>query len=181
MAPVQEYPGSQTASKHAIYPFLSGSETCLRNDPLQRTDIQLTIKESFRACMLSPFNPGHRFVTLWTVACWALLSLDSSGENTGVGCHAFLQGVFPTQWLNQHLLHCFLHCGWILYHWTTREAPTLSGSLQKKTCCYHGKKKEILSTAERLHFHFSLSCIGEGNGNPLQCSRLENPRDGGAW
>ena len=34
---------------------------------------------------------------------------------------------------------------------------------------------------ERLHFHFSPSCIGEGNGNPLQCSGLENPRDGGAW
>ena len=36
-------------------------------------------------------------------------------------------------------------------------------------------------TTERLHFHFSLSCIGEGNGNPLKCSCLENPRDGGAW
>ena len=34
---------------------------------------------------------------------------------------------------------------------------------------------------ERLHFHFSVSCIGEGNGNPLQCSCLENPRDGEAW
>ena len=34
---------------------------------------------------------------------------------------------------------------------------------------------------ERLHFHFSLSCIGEGNGNALQCSCLEHPRDGGAW
>ena len=34
---------------------------------------------------------------------------------------------------------------------------------------------------ERLHFHFSLSCIGEGNGTPLQCSCLENPRDRGAW
>ena len=34
---------------------------------------------------------------------------------------------------------------------------------------------------ERPHFHFSLSCIGEGNGNPLQCSCLENPRDRGAW
>ena len=34
---------------------------------------------------------------------------------------------------------------------------------------------------ERLHFHISLSCTGEGNGNPLQCSCLENPRDGGAW
>ena len=36
-------------------------------------------------------------------------------------------------------------------------------------------------TTERLHFHFSLSCIGEGNGNPLQYSCLENPRDGRAW
>ena len=35
--------------------------------------------------------------------------------------------------------------------------------------------------AERLHFHFTLSCTGEGNGNPLQCSCLENPRDGRAW
>ena len=34
---------------------------------------------------------------------------------------------------------------------------------------------------EQLHFPFSLSCTGEGNGNPLQCSCLENPRDGGAW
>ena len=36
-------------------------------------------------------------------------------------------------------------------------------------------------TTEQLHFHFSLSCIGDRNGNPLQCSCLENPRDGGAW
>ena len=43
----------------------------------------------------------------------------------------------------------------------------------------HGVAKS--DTTEQLHFHFSLSCIGEGNGNPLQCSCLENPRDGGAW
>ena len=36
-------------------------------------------------------------------------------------------------------------------------------------------------TTERFHFHFSLSCIGEGNGNLIQCSCLENPRDSGAW
>ena len=40
---------------------------------------------------------------------------------------------------------------------------------------------EVLDTTEQLHFHFSLSCIGEGNGNPLQCSCLENPRNRGAW
>ena len=41
--------------------------------------------------------------------------------------------------------------------------------------------REELDMTERLHFHFSLSCLGEGNGNPLQCCCLENPRDGGAW
>ena len=41
--------------------------------------------------------------------------------------------------------------------------------------------REESDTTERPHFHFSLSCIGEGNRNPLQCSCLENPRDGGAW
>lgn len=40
---------------------------------------------------------------------------------------------------------------------------------------------EESDTTERLHFHISLSCIGEGNGNPLQCSCLENPRNGEAW
>ena len=40
---------------------------------------------------------------------------------------------------------------------------------------------EESDTTERLHFHFSFACIGEGNGNPLQCSWLENPRDRGAW
>ena len=42
-----------------------------------------------------------------------------------------------------------------------------------------GRKES--NTTEQLHFHFSLSCIGEGHGNPLQCSCLENPRDRGAW
>ena len=41
--------------------------------------------------------------------------------------------------------------------------------------------REESDTTEQLHFHFSLSCTGEGNGNPLQSSCLENPRDRGAW
>ena len=41
--------------------------------------------------------------------------------------------------------------------------------------------QEESEMTERLHFHFLLSCTGEGNGNPLQYSRLENPRDGGVW
>ena len=46
-------------------------------------------------------------------------------------------------------------------------------------CSPSGREK--LDMTERLHFHFSLSCFGEGNGNPLQCFCLENPRDRGAW
>ena len=55
---------------------------------------------------------------------------------------------------------------------------------------FHGRRSlmgcspwdhEESDTTEQLHFHFSLSCIGDGNGNPLQCSCLENPRDAGAW
>ena len=51
---------------------------------------------------------------------------------------------------------------------------------------HQGKMLDIyvsgfVSTSSIVHFHFSLSCAGEGNGNPLQCSCLENPRDGGTW
>ena len=46
-------------------------------------------------------------------------------------------------------------------------------------CCPWGREESEMT--EQLHFHFSLSCIGEGNGNPLQYSCLENPRDRGAW
>ena len=46
-------------------------------------------------------------------------------------------------------------------------------------CSPWGRKES--DTTERLHFQFSFSCTGEGNGNPLQCSCLENPRDSGAW
>ena len=52
--------------------------------------------------------------------------------------------------------------------------PEESGRLQSM-----GSEESDMT--ERLHFHFSLSCTGEGNGNPLQCSCLENPRDGRAW
>ena len=57
-------------------------------------------------------------------------------------------------------------------------------NIQKELDVGQLSAKHILkksNTTERLPFHFSLWCIGGGNGNPLQCSCLENPRDGGAW
>ena len=54
------------------------------------------------------------------------------------------------------------------------------GTPSNKVGCSPSGREEPDRT-EQLHFHFSLSCIGEGNGNPLQYSCLANPRDGGAW
>ena len=73
-----------------------------------------------------------------------------------------------------------------LMHWRRKWQPTpvllpgkSHGRRSLEGCSLWGRWG--LDTTERLHFHFSLSCIGEGNGSPLQCSCLENPRDGGAW
>ena len=61
----------------------------------------------------------------------------------------------------------------VLLPWKSHGRRSLVG------CSPWGRKES--DTTERLQFHFLLSCIGEGNGNPLQCSCLENPRDGGTW
>ena len=71
-------------------------------------------------------------------------------------------------------------------HWRRKWQPTpvfFPGESQGRGslvgCHLWGHKES--DTTERLHFHFSLWCIGERNSNPLQCSCLENARDGGAW
>ena len=58
--------------------------------------------------------------------------------------------------------------------------PGKSCGQRSLVSCSPWSRQESDST-EQLHFHFSLSCVGEGNDNPFQCSCLENPRDGGAW
>ena len=82
-------------------------------------------------------------------------------------------------WATSILLFTFLH-------WRRKWQPTpvfLPGESQGwgslLGCCLWGPTESDMT--EQLYFHFLLSCIGEGNGNPLQCSCLENPRDGGAW
>ena len=82
-------------------------------------------------------------------------------------------------WATSLLLFTFMH-------WRSKWQPTpvfFPGESQGRGSlvgCSPWDHEES-DTTERLPFHFSLSCIVEGNGNPLQCSCLENPRDGGAW
>ena len=85
-------------------------------------------------------------------------------DNPLSGCRSLglLVGIYP-QW-----------------HPTPALLPGISHGRRSLVGCSPWDREE-LDTTEQLHFHFSLSCIGEGNGNPLQCSCLENPRDGGAW
>ena len=66
------------------------------------------------------------------------------------------------------------------WHPTPVLLPGKSHGQRSLVGCSPWRRKES-DTTERLHFHFSLSYIGEGNGNRLQCSWLENPRDGGVW
>ena len=85
--------------------------------------------------------------------------------------------------LNIHITSIGMWVEWgIICQWQ----PTLVLLLGKS----HGRRslvgcslwgREESDVTEWLHFHFTLSCTGEGNGNPLQCSCLENPRDRGAW
>ena len=82
-------------------------------------------------------------------------------------------------------LHALFHCLCPLrrrrqWHPTPVLLPGKSHGRRSLVGCSPWGYEES-DTTERLDFHFSLSCIGEGNGNPLQCSCLENPREGGAW
>ena len=85
--------------------------------------------------------------------------------------------------MNQHAnyLYTSVCCQWRRqWHPTPVLLPGKSHGNRSLVGCSPWGHEES-DTTERLHFHFSLSCIGKGNGNPLQCSCLENPRDGGAW
>ena len=77
--------------------------------------------------MLRHYSCVRPFVTLWTVTQQAPLSWDSPGKNTGVGCHALLQGIFPTQGLNLHLLCPALAGGFFTTSatWEARVNPAL--------------------------------------------------------
>ena len=128
---------------------------------------------------------------------------DSPGKNTGVDCHALLQGIFPTQGSNPVLPYCI----WIIYHLSHQGSPRIlewiaypffRGSSQARGWTRFSCIAGGFFTAElpEKPFLIVLVCIslpdlginriwfsscGEDNGTPLQYSCLENPRDGGAW
>ena len=116
---------------------------------------------------------------------------DFPGNSTGVDCHFLLQGIFPTQGSNPGLPHwrqTLYHLsqqGSVLYrrrrwHPSPVLLPGKSHGRRSLVGCSPWSREES-DTNEQLHFHFSLSCTGEGNGNPLWCSCLENPGNGEAW
>ena len=84
--------------------------------------------------------------------------------------------------MNQReLFVCSISCCWRRqWHLTPVLLPGKSRGWRSLVGCSPWVCEES-DTTEQLHFHFTLSCIGEGNGNPLQHSCLKNPRDGGAW
>ena len=145
-------------------------------DTLNDQDTHLT------TCIWVFYEPGSFFAPLWHPTP-VLLPGKSHGRRSLVGCSPWGREESDTteelHWATSLSLFPFMH-------WRRKWQPTPVflpgkpqgwGSLVGCSPCGH----EESDTTERLHFHFSLSCIGEGNGNPLQCSCLENPRDGRAW
>ena len=116
-----------------------------------------------------------------------LLPWDFPGNSTGVGCHCLLLKTLTfillanvTKQTTLYLTSYVLGSRRRQWHPTPALLPGKSHGWRSLVCCSPWGRTES-DTTERLHFHFSLLCTGEGNGNPLQCSCLENPRDGGAW
>ena len=79
--------------------------------------------------------------------------------------------------IEEHSAVCYRRRQW---HPTPALSPGKSHGRRSLVGCSPWGLEES-DTNQQLHFHFSLSCTGEGNGNPLQCSCLKNPTDGGAW
>ena len=128
-------------------------------------------------------NLGCRFFPFSTlnISCHSLLACRVSAENLAVkhmGFPLYVICCFSLAAFN--ILSLCLVFVSLISHPTPVLLPGKShGQRSLVGCRPWGHEKS--ETTERLHFHFLLSCIGEGNGNPLQCSCLEDPRDRRAW
>ena len=96
------------------------------------------------------------------------------------GYIAAIDCFFPSQPVIFNFLNVVYYLRRRQWHPTPVLLPGKSRGWRTWWPAVHGVTKKS-DTTERLHFHFLLSCVGEGNGNPLQCSCLENPRDRGSW
>ena len=112
---------------------------------------------------------------LWALGCMYLFELEFSPDTcSSVG-------------MLDHMVALFLvFKGSSVFKEVAAPIYIPTNSVGRFSCLYTQRAgvfnwSQDMDTTEQLHFHFSLSCIGERNGNPLQCSCLENPRDRGAW
>ena len=113
----------------------------------------------------------------WMLAIWSLVPLPFL--NPGLNIWKFMVHTLLKPGL-ENFEHYFASMWRRQWHPTLVLLPGKShGWRSLEGCSPWGRWGS--DTTEWLHFHFSLSCIGEGNGNPLQCSCLENPTDRGAW
>ena len=138
--------------------------------------------------MLSLFSRVELFAVLWTVARQAPLSMGFSKQEHWSGLPCLSPGDLPDPGIEPASLSSPTDAGkffttsatWRRRQWHPTPVPLPGKSHGRRSlvgCSPQGREESDMT--EQLPFHFSLSCIGEGNGNPLQCSCLENPRDGG--
>ena len=127
------------------------------------------------------------FGLLWTVVLWVLLYRHVNihmllGFDVGGEFGDWLKAVGLSFWETAEVLYTVVVTIWQRRHWwpTPVLLPRKSHGWRSLISCSPWGRWESDKT-ERLHFPFSLLCTGVGNGNPPQCSCLENPRDGGAW
>ena len=104
-----------------------------------------------------------------TVLSFGLFSTNTVDGVHGLGCRSAC-GISPDEEFSLYPLHL-----------EKTMAPHSSTLAWKIPWTAEPGRLQSMGSRKVGHFHFSLSCIGEGNGNPLQCSCLENPRDRGAW
>ena len=125
----------------------------------------------------------YLFIFFWP--CWAACKPLVPWPGIELRCPA-VEAQSPNQWTTRKFPRhwffkaCLRQLERRQWHPTPVLLPGKSHGQRSLVGCNPWGRKE-LDTTERLPFHFSLSCIGEGNGNPLQCSCLENPSDGRAW
>ena len=124
----------------------------------------------YMLCCALSFSHVQLFVTLWTVALQAPLSMGSPGKNTGVGCQALLQGIFLIRGWNSESLTPSALAG---RFFITREPG--------KPICWLTRSEFSCNIGDWVWSLGEEKSLGEGNGYTLQYPCLENPMDRGVW